>query len=214
MMLLRSALATAGRRRAPPLAAAAAAAATSASNSAPHVDLQLIPVRHLGFRIKQRNLPNAARPAAAPVAPSPDKKKERIAAPLANEGITAPMVRLIGADGTNHGVMAVAAALAQARAASLDLVMTVATATPPVCRVASLKSLLREIRESLAEKRKSERVRQPKEMRYSARIDGVCAAWHGFSVCVHCSGDAIDVRCISRLWMRRLYRRMFFALAW
>jgi translation initiation factor IF-3 len=52
-----------------------------------------------------------------------------------NEQITAPQVRLIGADGEQLGVVAVAEALRMAEEAELDLVEIAPLAEPPVCRV-------------------------------------------------------------------------------
>jgi translation initiation factor IF-3 len=52
-----------------------------------------------------------------------------------NEQITAPQVRLIGADGEQVGIVAVAQALQMAEEADLDLVEIAPLAEPPVCRV-------------------------------------------------------------------------------
>ncbi len=52
-----------------------------------------------------------------------------------NEQITAPQVRLIGADGEQVGVVAVAEALRMAEEADLDLVEIAPLAEPPVCRI-------------------------------------------------------------------------------
>jgi translation initiation factor IF-3 len=52
-----------------------------------------------------------------------------------NEQITAPQVRLIGAEGEQLGVVAVAEALRLADEAELDLVEIAPLAEPPVCRI-------------------------------------------------------------------------------
>jgi translation initiation factor IF-3 len=52
-----------------------------------------------------------------------------------NERIRAPMVRVIGPDGTQLGVLAVSDALRMARELELDLVEVAPTSRPPVCRV-------------------------------------------------------------------------------
>jgi translation initiation factor IF-3 len=52
-----------------------------------------------------------------------------------NEQITAPQVRLIGAEGEQLGVVAVAEALRMADEAELDLVEIAPLAEPPVCRI-------------------------------------------------------------------------------
>ncbi len=52
-----------------------------------------------------------------------------------NRAITSPEVRLIGADGTQHGVVKLEIAVESAKDANLDLVEISPTAKPPVCRV-------------------------------------------------------------------------------
>ncbi len=52
-----------------------------------------------------------------------------------NERIRSPMVRVIGPDGDQKGVMAVSDALRLAREMELDLVEVAPTSRPPVCRV-------------------------------------------------------------------------------
>ena len=59
-----------------------------------------------------------------------ETKKNRI-----NESIRVPSVRVIGADGTQLGVMATSAAIATAREADLDLVEVAPNEAPPVCRI-------------------------------------------------------------------------------
>ena len=59
-----------------------------------------------------------------------ETKKNRI-----NELIRVPSVRVIGADGTQLGVMATNVAISTAREADLDLVEVAPTETPPVCRI-------------------------------------------------------------------------------
>jgi translation initiation factor IF-3 len=59
-----------------------------------------------------------------------DVKKHRI-----NEQIRVTPVRVIGADGTQLGILPTAQALAAAREAELDLVEVAPTETPPVCRI-------------------------------------------------------------------------------
>jgi translation initiation factor IF-3 len=52
-----------------------------------------------------------------------------------NERIRSPMVRVIGPEGDQLGVMAVSEALRMAREMELDLVEVAPTSRPPVCRV-------------------------------------------------------------------------------
>ena len=58
------------------------------------------------------------------------EKSQRI-----NEQIRITPVRVIGADGTQHGVIPTEQALALAREADLDLVEVAPTERPPVCRI-------------------------------------------------------------------------------
>jgi translation initiation factor IF-3 len=73
---------------------------------------------------------------------------ERLAydAYVANESITAENVRVIGADGTQLGVMATADALRLARQAGLDLVVINPRGAPPICKIMSFAELKRSMR--------------------------------------------------------------------
>jgi len=59
-----------------------------------------------------------------------DSKKHRI-----NEQIRVPSVRVIGADGTQLGIMATSQAILAAREVEQDLVEVAPTESPPVCRI-------------------------------------------------------------------------------
>lgn len=59
-----------------------------------------------------------------------ESKKQRI-----NEQIRVSQVRVIGADGSQLGIIPTATAIAKAREAELDLVEVAPTETPPVCRI-------------------------------------------------------------------------------
>lgn len=61
-----------------------------------------------------------------------DKKKESV---RINEGIRAPEIRVIGAQGENLGVMTPRDALKQAQEAGLDLIEISPNAQPPVCKI-------------------------------------------------------------------------------
>lgn len=52
-----------------------------------------------------------------------------------NEQIRSPRVRVIGADGTQLGILPIDQALAAAREAELDLVEVASDQDPPVCRI-------------------------------------------------------------------------------
>jgi translation initiation factor IF-3 len=71
-----------------------------------------------------------------------------------NEQIRSREVRLIGADGSNVGVVSLQQALGMAREANLDLVEVSPGADPPVCRVLNLGKFLyeKEKKERLARK--------------------------------------------------------------
>ncbi|NUQ64474.1 MAG: translation initiation factor IF-3 [Pirellulales bacterium] len=59
-----------------------------------------------------------------------EPKQQRV-----NEQIRAPQVRVIGADGSQLGIMTADGALSAARLAGLDLVEVAPTDRPPVCRI-------------------------------------------------------------------------------
>jgi translation initiation factor IF-3 len=59
-----------------------------------------------------------------------EAKQQRV-----NEQISAPQVRVIGADGTQLGILPIAEALELARQAELDLVEVAPNERPPVCRI-------------------------------------------------------------------------------
>ncbi|HLA85707.1 MAG TPA: translation initiation factor IF-3 [Thermoguttaceae bacterium] len=65
-----------------------------------------------------------------PKATASDGKSQRI-----NEQIRISEVRVIGADGTQLGILATSAAMLAAQEAGLDLVEVAPTERPPVCRI-------------------------------------------------------------------------------
>ena len=65
----------------------------------------------------------------------PPFKGGRNFGPRRNERIRAPRIRVIGADGSQLGIMAPQEALAIARRAGLDLLEVSPNAEPPVCRI-------------------------------------------------------------------------------
>jgi translation initiation factor IF-3 len=85
-----------------------------------------------------------------------------------NRAIRAPQVRLIDDNGTQCGVVSLAAALAAAEAAGLDLVEVAPQATPPVCRIVSWSKFRYELqRKERASRSKAVDV---KEIKFSVRI--------------------------------------------
>jgi translation initiation factor IF-3 len=85
---------------------------------------------------------------------------------LLNEEIRVSDVRLVGADGGQRGIVSTDEALAEARAASLDLVMVAPDAEPPVCKIMDYGKHLFELKKSKAAQRKKQKQTQVKEMKF------------------------------------------------
>ena len=94
------------------------------------------------------------------------KAGKRIDRSLLNDDITAPNVRLVGAGGEQRGVVSRAEALAEAKAAGLDLVLVAAEAEPPVCKVMDYGKHLFELKKTKAAQRKKQKQIQVKEMKF------------------------------------------------
>lgn len=92
--------------------------------------------------------------------------------PRVNERINVPQVRLIGADGTNYGIVPTAQARAIAAEAELDLVEVSPDAKPPVCRVADAGKLRYEASIRAKEARRGSSKNTLKELKYRPAIDG------------------------------------------
>ncbi|MBQ5325930.1 MAG: translation initiation factor IF-3 [Oscillospiraceae bacterium] len=88
-----------------------------------------------------------------------------------NEEIRDKEVRVIGADGSQMGVMSAAAALKLAEDANLDLVKIAPTANPPVCRVMDYGKYRFEQAKKEKENRKNQKIVETKEVRLSLNID-------------------------------------------
>ncbi|MDP9331395.1 MAG: translation initiation factor IF-3 [Actinomycetota bacterium] len=88
-----------------------------------------------------------------------------------NDRIRAPQVRLVGADGSQIGVVATQEALRQARELDLDLVEVAPQAAPPVCRIMDYGKFKyeRDIRQKEARKKQA-RV-ELKEIKFRPKID-------------------------------------------
>lgn len=89
----------------------------------------------------------------------------------ANSRITAPQVRLIGADGTNIGVVAIEQARRLAQDEGLDLVEVAPDSRPPVCRIANLSKLRYEAQQKAKEARRGSARNTLKELKYRPNID-------------------------------------------
>jgi len=88
-----------------------------------------------------------------------------------NESITAPQIRLIGADGEQVGVVSITEAQQAASEAELDLVEIVPNAAPPVCRIMDYgKFLFEENKKRHAAKKKQKQV-QVKEIKFRPGTD-------------------------------------------
>ncbi len=88
-----------------------------------------------------------------------------------NEEIRDKEVRVIGADGTQMGVMPPSRALEIAYQADLDLVKIAPQATPPVCRVMDYGKYRFEQAKKEKEARKNQHIVDIKEVRLSLNID-------------------------------------------
>ena len=88
-----------------------------------------------------------------------------------NSEITAPQVRLISESGEQLGVVALSAALEQARSAGLDLVEVAPQAKPPVCKLLDYRKHLFELKKKVKENKKKSRNVVLKEINFRPRID-------------------------------------------
>ena len=91
--------------------------------------------------------------------------------PMINEEIRDKEVRVIGADGTQLGVMATRAAIELAEQQGLDLVKIASTAVPPVCKLMDYDKHRYEQSKRERELRKNQRVVDIKEVQLSATIE-------------------------------------------
>ncbi len=82
-----------------------------------------------------------------------------------NRYIRAREVRLIGPDGTNHGIVPIAEARRIAEEAGLDLVEVSPTAKPPVCRVMDFGKFIYERNKKEREAKKTQKKVEIKEIR-------------------------------------------------
>ena len=80
-------------------------------------------------------------------------------------------MRLIGPEGEQVGIVAIAEALKRATEASLDLVEIAPLANPPVCRVMDYAKFLYAKEKQERENRQHQRQTQLKELRFRPQID-------------------------------------------
>ena len=88
-----------------------------------------------------------------------------------NRHIRVPQVRLIGADGTQFGVVSIDDALRRAEEAQLDLVEVAPTAQPPVCRILDYGKFKYQQHKKEAEARRKQTTTTVKELRLGYRTD-------------------------------------------
>ena len=73
---------------------------------------------------------------------------------------------MVAADGSQRGIVSREEALAEARAAGLDLVQVAAEADPPVCKVMDYGKHLFELKKTKAAQRKKQKQIQVKEIKF------------------------------------------------
>ena len=88
-----------------------------------------------------------------------------------NEEIRDKEVRLIGADGTQLGIMSAAQANEMAEEQGLDLVKISPNAVPPVCKIMDYSKFCFDQKKREKEARKNQKVVEIKEIRMSPSID-------------------------------------------
>jgi translation initiation factor IF-3 len=91
--------------------------------------------------------------------------------PRINERIRAPQVRLVGADGTQIGIVTIDEAMRRAGEADLDLVEVAPQANPPVCRIMDYGKYKYERALRQKEARKKQARIEVKEIKFRPKID-------------------------------------------
>ena len=88
-----------------------------------------------------------------------------------NDRIRAPEIRLIGAEGENHGVVTPRRAMELAEEAGLDLVEISPNAAPPVCKIMDFGKFKYETQKREAEARKKQKTIEIKEVKFRPNTD-------------------------------------------
>ena len=88
-----------------------------------------------------------------------------------NRQIRVPQVRLIGADGSQVGVVATDDALRRAEEAQLDLVEVAPSASPPVCRILDYGKFKYQQHKKEAESKRKQQTTTLKELRLGYKTD-------------------------------------------
>ena len=122
-----------------------------------------------------QNKPSGPRPGGSSNSSGGSSKREsdEPPPPIANNELIRRFkeVRVINEHGVNLGVLPPQQGIEKAREKQLDLILFSPTANPPVCKIASLPAFIREQKELAAEKRRQEKLSQPKEIRCTSRTD-------------------------------------------
>ena len=90
---------------------------------------------------------------------------------LINEDISAPQVRVIGAEGDQIGIMSRDEALSVASESGLDLVEIQPNAEPPVCRIMDFGKFLFDQKKQKALAKKKQKQTQVKEVKFRPGTD-------------------------------------------
>ena len=98
---------------------------------------------------------------------SKDKRKDDV---IMNEMITAKEVRCTSDDGTNHGIIPTAQALALADEMGLDLVLIAPDAKPPVAKIMDYGKFRYQQEKKKKEAKKNQKVIVIKEIKLSVKI--------------------------------------------
>lgn len=91
-------------------------------------------------------------------------RKQETSRQLINDEITAKEVRLIGADGSQMGIVPIGEARRAADEAGLDLFLVSEDAVPPVCKILDYGKYKYELQKKKAESRKKQKVISLKEV--------------------------------------------------
>lgn len=89
-----------------------------------------------------------------------------------NEQIRVREVRLIGADGSQKGIVPTVEALRIAKESGLDLVEVAPTANPPVCKLLDYGKYKFELEKKVKDSKKKQKILKLKEIRMQPKIDG------------------------------------------
>jgi translation initiation factor IF-3 len=89
---------------------------------------------------------------------------------LLNENIDAPMVRCIGEDGKQYGIISTQEALEKAEEKGLDLVLVAPNANPPVCKIMDFGKFKYQQEKKKKEAKKKQAKIEIKEIKLSVKI--------------------------------------------